>query len=222
MTIIAAAGCLVLSLLTGIIAGVGFWALILRALLMGILGGALALGLRWLLIRFLPELTGAAMERPAMPEGEMGQNVDIVVTDPESREADDGTAGAARREDVENFEEAGAEPETAAARGRAGESDFTEELEELKSSPILTSKAEGDESSYQTVKPPDVIEDVDVLPDLESFQDSFAVSAPSGEEGSESASEERSSRAPSRGGGANDPDLIAQAIRTALARDNKG
>ncbi len=217
MTIIAAAGCFALSLLTGIIAGVEFWPLLLRAFLLGLLGGGLALGLRFLVLRFLPEL--GSEDYPDSFETETGRNVDIVVSEnPQvGKSADAAVAG--RDEPSAN-----ATGDSLVSAPSDDDTDFAEELEELKSSPILTGRSDGEDSTYQPVKPPEVIDDVDVLPDLEVFQDSFSMAASEGGGDSESlpASSSRHSSSSSGGGGANDPDLIAQAIRTALARDKKG
>lgn len=217
MTVFAAAGCFVLSFVTGLFAQVGFGWLLLRALLMGVLGGAMAIGLRWLVLRFLPELSQGVGGLGPEPSVETGRNLDIVV-------ADDAVEGAAEGI-AEDAPEGGAKLEAVAVDPDDGEQgDFAEELEELKASPILTAKGEAPDETYKPVKPPDVIEDVDVLPDLESFSDSFAVQDVAGEGGAEAPPEGRSanSGSSSKSSALNDSETIAQAIRTTLHRDKKG
>jgi hypothetical protein len=222
MAAIAAAACFFLSFVTGLFARVHFLDLLLRALFMGLLGGGLAIALRMLVLRFLPELTESSSGAGKAPVAETGGNVDIVVADESGANAESGETAARTDGQAATLEEvvsAGSE------EGEGG--DFAEELEELKASPILSSRGEESEERYQPVKPPDVIEDVDVLPDLESFSDAFAVQELSGEAGSDTAPESMpvhsgSSSSSSRGNVMTDTETITQAIRTALHRDKKG
>lgn len=245
MAAIVAAGCFVLSFVTGLFAQVHFLALFLRALLLGLLGGGLAVAFRALVQRFLPEL-GEGLGAAGVRAGPgTGANVDIVVADEAG--ADDGTEeldgegivadggaagpadGAVRERSRPTAEKPRAERHEAVMVESEDGGDFAEELEELKASPILPEKSEESREAYQPVKPPDVIEDVDVLPDLESFSDSFAAQDLSGEGGGEGGPESMpaspssgSGSGGSRGNVMNDADTIAQAIRTALHRDKKG
>jgi len=240
MAAIVAAGCFVLSFVTGLFAQVHFLALFLRALLLGMLGGGLAIAFRSLVQRFLPELSEGLGGSARRAEADTGSNVDIVVSDdaggseePEELGGAEGPAdelfedGERRRAAAPKAERAKADRHEAVTLESEESGDFAEELEELKSSPILQEKNEESQRDYQPVKPPDVIEDVDVLPDLESFSDSFTVQDLSGEGGGEGGPEQMpapssSGSSGSRGNVMTDTDTIAQAIRTALHRDKKG
>jgi hypothetical protein len=245
MAATVAAGCFVLSFVTGLFAQVHFFALFLRALLLGLLGGALAIAFRALVQRFLPELgegLGVSAGR-AEAEADTGSTVDIVVSDEAGETGEpeelDGTEGSADgslqyQEGREDERQAGPRPKAERTRSERPKAvvleseesgDFAEELEELKASPILPGKNEDSQEAYQPVKPPDVIEDVDVLPDLESFSDSFAVQDLSGEgegTGGTESMPSGSGSSGSRGNVMTDTDTMAQAIRTALHRDKKG
>lgn len=74
-TIVAGAA-FVLSALIGLIGNVSFGALLVRALLSAAAFGAGAIGLRFVIDRFLPELLAAS---PPETEAEPGKSVDIVV-----------------------------------------------------------------------------------------------------------------------------------------------
>jgi hypothetical protein len=222
MAAIAAAACFFLSFVTGLFARVHFLDLLLRALFMGLLGGGLAIALRLLVLRFLPELTERAGGTGKAQMADTGGNVDIVVADESGAVTEFGEAAAGLEGQEATLQE------VVSVGSEDGESgDFAEELEELKTSPILSSRGEESEERYQPVKPPDVIEDVDVLPDLESFSDAFAVQELTGDAGSDTAPESMpvrsgSSSSASRGNVMTDTETITQAIRTALHRDKKG
>jgi hypothetical protein len=209
MPAIVAAAAFVLALIVGIFAGAQFWVLILRSLLTGAGSGLCAFGLRWLALRFLPGI--GSDEAVEAAEGETGRNVDLKV----------GDAGESE-ESAETVLEGS--PRGGEERGDEG---FTEELEELKASPILgDGEGEGGESTYASVSPPDAIGDVDVLPDLDVFTDAFV---PPSLEGSPDApidsapgpSGSRRSKEAARAG-LDDPDIAAQAVRTLLSRERKG
>jgi hypothetical protein len=212
---IVAAGCFILSALTGAIAGVQFWAVVLRAFLLALAGGLAAFGLRALAGRFLPgigedDVPGdEEAERP-----ETGRNVDLRVGGGEADFAD----GAAAPEGPED--PAGSEGADGAVGARG---DFEDDIEELKTEPILASKGEGD--GYDAVRPLDILDDVDVLPDLDAFSESFA---PPRMDASEGGQAEEPPPIPSRRSGGADPGqgedsgTLAQAVRTMLIREKKG
>lgn len=222
MSAIAAAACFLLSFVTGLFARVHFLDLLLRALFMGLLGGGLAIALRILVLRFLPELAESPGGAGKAPLNDTGGKVDIVVADDSGSADESGDSGIRIDGQEATLQEV---VSTGPADGEGG--DFAQELEELKTSPILSPRGEESEERYQPVKPPDVIEDVDVLPDLESFSDAFAVQELTGEAGSDTAPESMpvhsgSSSGGSRGNVMTDTETITQAIRTALHRDKKG
>jgi hypothetical protein len=208
MPAIVAAAAFVLALIVGIFAGAQFWILILKSLLTGVGSGLCAFGLRWFALRFLPGI--GSDEAAEAVESETGKNVDLKVGD-----AEDG--GEAAEAVLEGSPRGGDE------RGDEG---FTEELEELKASPILGGAEDGDEATYAPVSQPGAIDDVDVLPDLDVFTDAFV--PPSLEGGSDAPmdsgpgpSGSRRSKEAERAG-LDDPDLAAQAVRTLLSRERKG
>jgi len=231
MPAIAAAAAFVLAILIGIFAGASFWTLLLRSFLTGIGSGLAAFGLRWLAVKFL--------EAPAQeaPGRETGRNVDLRVGDeaaPEARAASDERAAQEERA-ARAREERPATDEGEAAVERADEAVsaedesprediLAEELEELKASPILK-EAEEEERTYAPVRPPEAIDDVDVLPDLDVFTDAFA--PPSVDGGESEAPVDAAPSRPSGGGGkgaaaGDDPGVLAQAVRTILTRERKG
>ena len=84
---VAAAAALVLSLLSGIIGGVGFGALVVRGIISGVVFGAGAAGVSYVIDRYLPDLKqsmqggGTTDGPPAGEPGSTGSQVDIVVDD---------------------------------------------------------------------------------------------------------------------------------------------
>jgi hypothetical protein len=105
--------------------------------------------------------------------------------------------------------------------------DFSEELEELKSDPIVTRAEEDNASMYRPIQAPSALDEVDVLPDLDGFSSSFAA-LPASDSGGSGAGPGPLPSGPSMEGGkksgkaGDDPELIAQAVRTLLAREQKG
>jgi hypothetical protein len=208
MPAIVAAAAFVLALIVGIFAGAQFWILILKSLLTGVGSGLCAFGLRWLALRFLPGI--GSDETAESDEPETGRNVDLKVGDAETQ---GGAAETAR------------DGERGAGEER-GDEGFTEELEELKASPILGEPESGDSATYAPVSTPGAVDDVDVLPDLDVFTDAFVppaleggVEAPIDSAPGPSASR-RSKEADKAG--LDDPDIAAQAVRTLLSRERKG
>ena len=95
-------------MLVGIVSGIGFWVLLVRALLGGLLFGGLVFGALFVIKRFLPELFSVE----AVGEPEPGSSVDIVLPEEgpgsaseepriarKPREAADASADAIETED---------------------------------------------------------------------------------------------------------------------------
>lgn len=229
LSAIVAVLCLVISLVVGALARNGFWSVVLRALFMAVLGGGLAMALRWAALRFLPELSESAEEGP---QADIGRSVDIVVRDA----SDSGDApGLEEVSAVDPLDEAVAarvpshsiRPSDAvgASTPESGDDEFAQEVEELRSQEILPAGSSAANLAYEPVKAPSILDDVDVLPDLDGFQDAFAVALPG--DGSPAATETETpsfSRRPAKGGGlgADDPSTLAKAIRTVLSKEKKG
>lgn len=76
-SLIASGVAAILSIIVGAISGVGFLALVLRALVGGLVFGGLVYGALLLIRRFLPEFFDRQAEDGGMPE--MGGNLDIVL-----------------------------------------------------------------------------------------------------------------------------------------------
>jgi hypothetical protein len=112
-----AAAALVLSLLTGLLARNPFGTVLLRAVLAAVVFGGLAVGLQYVVRRFLPELTGEASAQAGgegQPDGK-GRTVDIVLPEENPLVAGAGSspAGEERQEPTAaelegELEEAGA------------------------------------------------------------------------------------------------------------------
>jgi hypothetical protein len=249
-SLVAATAAAVLSALVGIISGVGVVALLLRAVLGGVLFGALFYGAMFLARSYLPGLSLGAEKPEAYRSEEEGRGgaVDIVL--PEEGPEGEFAAGTfredTRREEARREEPAGPlEPRTletvaaashtdtapaqhSAIAGTGRPFDQEGEPEELGS---LIGPEETDEpaAALPLAAAPGLssFDDLDVLPDLDGFSDSFAPA-----EFHNGAAESSVSAAPraasSRGASGSlrteslDPASLAQAVRTILKRDQKG
>jgi hypothetical protein len=202
---ITAGGAFLLSMLVGVIGGVGFGAMLLRALLFGLLFGAASIGLTIAIGRFLPELMGAIGSETST--GGSG-SVDIVVDD-------DATADIYRAAENDSGDQQGDEP--------PGDPDSGDE------SGAADSSASGELDSGSLAEDQDIIVDeeaVDVeevedaedveeadgsdttgLPDLDSFSGSFTDGPTEPEELETSSLDSRE-----------DPAVLARAIQTVLKR----
>ncbi|MDR1933338.1 MAG: ABC transporter permease [Spirochaetales bacterium] len=195
-----------ISLLFGLIGGVGFGTLILRAFLGALAFGGLGFAADVFLRRFLPELFTAGEEN--------GEGVDITV--PEVNPHD-------RSGDEEFAAEAGIS-EAAGGQQQEDSDDLVEEIEELPHSEADTAPA----AAAQEVKtgekdplPQEDAGDLDVLPDVgeldagfaaaENEEDSGIFSKPSGGSGKAAAITDDQN-----------PALLAKALQTVLKRDTEG
>lgn len=194
-----------MSMLVGVIGGVGFGAMLLRALLFGLLFGAASIGLTIAIARFLPELMGSIGSETST--GGSG-SVDIVVDD-------DATADIYRVAENDSGDEQGDEP--------LGDPDSGDE------SGAADSSASGELDSGSLAEDQDIIVDeeaVDVeevedaedveeadgsdtngLPDLDGFSGSFTDGPTEHEELETSSLDSRE-----------DPAVLARAIQTVLKR----
>jgi hypothetical protein len=211
------------SIVIGAFAGVLFLPLIVRALIGGSLVGALVFGAFALIRRFLPGLLpGQSQDAEATDsvfssgEGEStaGSRVDIVLPGGDLERSSD---LAAEGSPVGGVEEV-----------RAGIEDIdAENAEEI--SLIDAEEPAGRESAAVSIPPApshassmtESLEDLDVLPDLDGFTDSFAAAEFSSSGGvlPSAKAEEQSSPRVSDG---LDPATLAKAVRTILKRDQKG
>ena len=209
----AAGGAFLLSILAGFIGGADFLTILIRAFIFAAAAFGFAAGAQQLISLFLPELAGsefpssAEQDAPADESGayqpRVGEKIDVSVGD------DD--------DDLSQFvAEGGNEEERALAPSgldQRSEGGYTE--------------GERSEKS-PAARPPDLIGNVDVLPDLEGFSDSFVTPISSDEsvERTESRSSYPASSASSSstatGAGQFDAKEMAMAIQTILKRDQKG
>jgi hypothetical protein len=218
-----------ISFLFGLIGGVEFATLILRAFLGAVVFGGLSLGADLLLRRFLPELFASA--------GENDGGIDITVPEinPHERSGED--------EELSGGDEAGE-----AFGGREEEEDSDDLVEEIEELPRSEADApagspdpgdapapaarEADAGGGEVKGPdpaaagPEDVEDLDVLPDVGELDASFAAAAE--EEGGEedsgilakvsSASSSRNAKAAAITDDQN-PALLAKALQTVIKRD---
>ncbi len=253
----AAAG---LSALIGLIAGVSFAALLLRALLSGIVFGGLCYGGILLLKRFVPDLfqsedadTSAGIAAPGsalnivlpeeQPEAQTEASSDRSRTP--SRAESSPSGSAADMPPLEPFSAPETPVLTESSSGEPVEEELSDvsllgvdetEPEEVQS---LDDKDQGTKKAASTVKSApatapaahaaadDGLDDLDVLPDLDSLSDSYASPAPGMEDEAGSPDpaplpSSSGSLSSSSGSGGSDPAVLAQAVRTMLKHDQKG
>lgn len=243
-SLIASGAAALLSALIGAVAGVSFLALLLRALAGGLLFGGLVYAGCAVARRFMPELFGEAEEAPL--DSGLGSSVNIVLPaeEPElsSGLADLGAEGpeADSLEPLPAAEEgppAAPTPPAAAQPSRPARKQAVQTFDEDEADYSGASLLEGAEEAAEpeSIASPQLaelplregLEDLDVLPDLETLTDSFSGS-PSSSAAEEEEEESRPSYSPQsergRGEGARgaDPALLAQAVRTLLKKDQKG
>lgn len=230
---IAAAAAFLVSALLGFFWGVGAAALLVRAVLSAAFFFGFVAGVQVLVARFLPELlnpSGAAELGESYEEAPAaGGRVDLSVGD----EADGGglsfsREAAADRSDDEELESVDASPLYAAPAGTANSSPGLDQ--EGEGGYTVSGSAAAARTEAAAARPPDLIGDVDVLPDMESLSDSFItpVNLDSGSErdsdsaGPPSRSSAGASRSSSGGSDDFDAKEMAMAIQTILKRDEKG
>lgn len=236
-----------LSFLTGLIAGVDFLVVLLRAILGSALFGAVGAGLGMVVARQLPELLEVREQAVATETERPGPRVDITVGDEEGEAPfEEGEAPFAGGE-ASGFDEAPAQT----GEGDAGaleslDSDRIESLQptdaqegESKPSYDATSREDITESLVEEVEEATLPEEeltrasqfeeeqtqseelqaVDELPDIGGFDGAFPQSE--GEAtGSGSASTGSTRSAPEGVDAGNDPAQIAKALQTMLKRDS--
>jgi hypothetical protein len=227
-SLFVALGAALLSALVGALAGVLAGWLLLRALIFGAVMGAAALGIVRLARTFFPGLipdsdgegreSGGQAFAAGAAEAPAGSRVDIVLPGGEA-EAESFDADA-EVEEADLVEEA--RPEAG-----DGEPTMAEEPSLLDDRGPAASSAPAMPPAHMgsagDARAPEGIDDLDVLPDLDGFTDSFAAaefSSSGGAPASARAAPEDS--ASSRTSDGLDPASLAKAVRTILKRDQKG
>jgi len=231
-SIVAAGTAALLSALVGILSRVGLGALLLRALLGGLAFGALAYGGLFLARRLLPGLDSAAAGAGG-DEGGLGRSVDIVLPGEAPEELV--SAEPLEGEPAERAPAAGRHPAKAADEEPAAfarrRRDEPEEVEEIDEAPeelvsLIGPEDQGPGAAVPRSESPSAasVDDLDILPDLDGFSDSFAPAEFQSVEGGGGPAAHSASAGAPRGGGSGslDPAQLAQAVRTILKRDQKG
>lgn len=213
---VAAGVAFVLSLIVGVIAGVAFGAILLRAFIWALLFGVGAAGLVYVVDRFIPELR-QSLKQSAKDQAEQpvaGESVDIVVD--EDLLGEDSPVPIAAAPDAGGDQEVleeldAAEPDESGGSGYDPESP----LAAATASESPQALAEGDaEAGAEVVGEPEELEEAppeagstSSLPDIDGFSGSFEESKGTDEiiDSGESSGEDTAS--------------MARAIRTVLKRE---
>jgi hypothetical protein len=209
---VAAGGAFLLSSLAGLIGGADFFTVLIRALVFSALAFGFTAGAQQLISQFLPELIHGAAGLDAPGEEvsadenrgdqiRMGEKVDVSVGDEGEEDLREYVAPA-------EGEDEGFLPASGLDQGTEG--GYTEVEQPSKPAAAVA-------------RPPELVGDVDVLPDLDGFSDSFIT--PISVDGTAERVESRSSgssAATSAADGKFDAKEMAMAIQTILKRDQKG
>jgi hypothetical protein len=226
-SLFVALGAAALSALVGAFAGVVFIWIVFRALIFGAVMGAAALGSAWLVRRVLPGLIpdrrGEGREgaesifSAGAPEQAVGARVDIVLPGGESEDE----VEEAEPEDAEG--EDGVLLERDAADSGRGQAEEVSLIDEEESSAGAAAAIPSPQAGADRDARPEAIDDLDVLPDLDGFTDSFAAAEFSSSGGAAAAAQARPEEPGStRSSDGLDPASLAKAVRTILKRDQKG
>lgn len=219
----AAAGlvALALSVIVAIFSRVPFGILVLRAVVVSLAVFGLAYGIIMLLKRQLPELFGDAAPYAAEPSGAV---VDISIDD--NSDLSFPAAAPIAAQAPPEREEAPAR-EAASAREVDGLDQLEREVEDLHAESLLPREAGAQAGQGAPVRPSVTLDELDVLPDMDSMSDSFSSEVVSGLGAAEDdfpagtiSSGDRGSASSS--GAAGDPAVLAKAVQTLLKRDQKG
>jgi len=192
----------------------------------GVLFAGLAVGAMIVLRRFLPELFEGSRDEGDVPfaqaqeEGLPGARVNIVLPGetrlPGETGSDNGDASPMEPVDGKAEEGVGGLPESLLPRDRVDSGILDREVEDIRGESILPPEDNVHRQSGE-VKPSVGLDDLDVLPDLDSMSDSFATAAPGSNDGPVFD--------PSSGGGkvdGMDTATLAKAVQTLIKRDSKG
>ena len=229
-SLIASGAAAVLSMIVGIVSGVEFFVLLLRALVGGLLFGGLVYGAFFLLRRYVPDLVASPEKTESEVEPELGSKVDIVLQgegpQTEAQSPEDLDESMAFTREAPSPSKAGRSPVETGADTEdflyANESllDEPTEAEAVTEEPVASSALEAHAAPSGVSSG---IDDLDVLPDLESLSDGFVplsheMGGASTHEYEESEPRNREPRG--KGEGA-DPAMLAKAVRTLLKRDQE-
>lgn len=245
-SIAAGASAFGLSIVVALFSRIPFGTMLLRALALGIGFALAAYGTVALFKRFLPELFEDYVPAPAsdepggrvnivLPEGDAYEGrsamrpVDDVEPLDETPARDDGFAASAGAASAgAGYGGAGtavyaAPPEPSAlSAGEAELESLREEVKAIRGEDLVPAQAAPRPTAPGGPRPSVGVDELDVLPDLDSLSDSFI--APIGDAQDEEGFAGRPSPSGGGGGGgdAGDAAVMAKAIQTILRRDQKG
>jgi hypothetical protein len=214
----SAASAAVVAFIAGVFGRVAFLDLILRTLIGGAAFALFGAGVSMLLMRFVPELF----------EVQEGEEEEFAVSSSESEESANQQGNNLNIViDSDDYSYAGKNAEKAPADSYGDDEEFVEEVEDVAGEEAAL---EGGESRPQPATQTgeytefEDLSDVDTLPDLEEFSDSF-----------ESVAAAQDSEGDSYGGGGyssdqsvdimgdqQDPTTVAKAVRTIISKDQEG
>jgi hypothetical protein len=231
-----AAAAFILSLLTGILAGVEFATLLLRAILGSVFFSVVGTGIGFVVQRQLPELLNVQPEGSAEPSHRvditLGDEEEAGVSTDQTPTGEEGGLASLEAEDIESVEPRREEEAAQAAPPlQASQQDITESLVEEVEEAALPDEELSKASQFdQEETGSEELESVDELPDIGGFEGAFDDGT--GAEGGEGYGGEDSSLSDfSSGTGSkrstpegfdagNDPAHIAKALQTMLKRDS--
>jgi len=226
----AGLGAFALSIIVAMFSRVPLGALLVRALLSGIGFAGLIFGAQWILRRFLPELFDDPARSPAPSTDALsGTMVDIVLPGGEEERLEPSSSAAGPRPgdaEAPRLDAIGAEPRPTVDSG-----DLQREVDDLRSDALIASDPmEAVRSGSVAPRPSIALDELDTLPDLDGFSDSFTEGQP-GEidtSGSPGGGSSRFAGVSDTMPTAGDPDpgrdpvVLAKAVQTLLRRDQKG
>ncbi len=240
-SLVAAGSAAALSALIGMFARVGFFTLLFRAMICALLIGAVVYCGILLLRSLVPSLfsineTDQEFDALRGDDSGRGANVDIVL--PGEAAAPESYIGA---DEISGYGPIGRSGTAFPGAGREGSGENTPDAEAAELAPVDeaslldTDGSDGEAvaampvgSSPETGRRPSAgFDDLDVLPDLEGFSDSFTASefrsgGSSAANGQQKSYGEHGPSGSKPGQESLDPASLAQAVRTILKRDQKG
>jgi len=226
----AGLGAFALSVIVAMFSRVPFGTLLLRALLSGLGFACLFFGSLWLLKRFLPDLFDeTAHPQELNTDSTPGSVVDIVLPGGEEDRLDAATqADGLRVNDAPSFM-----PGISAQSVESGE--LAREVADLRADALVSNDpADASSAGSAAPRPSVALDELDTLPDLDGFSDSFSDGQPGGSVPSDASGGSPAGDAsrfmgvsdsmptagsPDRG---KDPVVLAKAVQTLLRRDQKG
>lgn len=196
----AAGSAFLLSAAVGLISGVGFGSLLLRALASGLLFALMAAGGELLMRSFFPELL------PESPSGDRSEA--------SAEEESETVSGAAVDITVDDEE-----PDTVEGQERSSGDEFVEEVEQRNPEPQLAVETEESDDGVENLESVDSMQE---LPSLDGFSDSFESSYGNDEESAPVSGGSAKDVDVDIMGEAQSAGEVAQAVKTMLKRDQEG